>query len=549
MPYLTRTVAEGHKPRVAVIGAGFAGLRCADILIQNGAQVVLFEARDRLGGRVHQSKIHDHLVDMGPNWIHGTGKNPIVSIAEATSTAVEDFEGSQALIAPDGTPISDDVAQRVSDVLWTIIAKAFEYSNTYKETIPVDRSLLDYIKEQVALTDLNEEEQELCVESSRMWGAYVGDPIERQSLKFFCLEECIDGNNYFVASTYTRILEHVSKTARQHAEIRLNQPIIKIESSTRDDSSSNSSSTTTTTNPSPSTQVTLTTASGETSTYDEVVVTCPLGWLKRNKDAFTPSIPPRLSQAIDSISYGRLEKVYITFPRAFWHTSPASSSPLPSPSPSTSTAAPKPTPNPTYKSYQTPTFAQFLNPSYSTSHPAEIHWNQECISLAALSSRETAHPTLLFYTFGPSATHIVSRIAHLAPTSAAYFAALHEIFHPFVARLHNYSPTAAECQPLAYLATTWQTDPYAGHGSYCNFQVGLQRGDRDIAVLRAGMGADRGVWFAGEHTAPFVALGTTTGAYWSGERAAAGICDLYGLGTVGLGVSGLRDDSLPSAGA
>ncbi|PYH82774.1 FAD/NAD(P)-binding domain-containing protein [Aspergillus uvarum CBS 121591] len=534
---------SGHKPRVAVIGAGFAGLRCADILLQNNAQVVLFEARDRLGGRVHQSKIHDHLVDMGPNWIHGTGKNPIVSIAEATSTAVEDFEGNQALIAPDGTPISDDVAQRISDVLWTIIAKAFEYSNTYKGTIPADRSLLDYIKEQVAQTDLSEEEKELCVESSKMWGAYVGDPIERQSLKYFCLEECIDGNNYFVASTYTRILEHVSKTARQHADIRLNQPIIKIESSIRDDSSS---STTTTTTSSSSTQVTLTTASGETSTYDEVVVTCPLGWLKRNKDAFTPSIPPRLSQAIDSISYGRLEKVYITFPRAFWHTPPASSSPSPSTSTSTIT---NPTPNPTYKSYQTPTFAQFLNPSYSTTHPAEIHWNQECISLAALSSRETAHPTLLFYTFGPSATYIVSLIAHLAPTSPEYFEELHKIFHPFFARLHNYTPTAPECQPLAYLATTWQTDPYAGHGSYCNFQVGLQRGDQDIEVLRAGMGADRGVWFAGEHTAPFVALGTTTGAYWSGERAAAGICALYGLGTVGLGVRGMRDDSLPSAGA
>ena len=29
-----------------------------------------------------------------------------------------------------------------------------------------------------------------------------------------------------------------------------------------------------------------------------------------------------------------------------------------------------------------------------------------------------------------------------------------------------------------------------------------------------------GLWFAGEHTAPFVALGTSTGAYWSGEKVA-----------------------------
>lgn len=37
--------------------------------------------------------------------------------------------------------------------------------------------------------------------------------------------------------------------------------------------------------------------------------------------------------------------------------------------------------------------------------------------------------------------------------------------------------------------------------------------DKDIEALRKGC-PERGVWFAGEHTAPFVALGTTTGAYW-----------------------------------
>ena len=41
-----------RKPHIAVIGAGLAGLRCADVLIQNGARVSVFEARDRVGGRV-----------------------------------------------------------------------------------------------------------------------------------------------------------------------------------------------------------------------------------------------------------------------------------------------------------------------------------------------------------------------------------------------------------------------------------------------------------------------------------------------------------------
>lgn len=42
----------GVKPHVGIVGSGISGLRCADILIQNGARVTILEARDRIGGRV-----------------------------------------------------------------------------------------------------------------------------------------------------------------------------------------------------------------------------------------------------------------------------------------------------------------------------------------------------------------------------------------------------------------------------------------------------------------------------------------------------------------
>ena len=328
-----------------------------------------------------------------------------------------------------------------------------------------------------------------------------------------------------MASTYERILHHVSKAARQHANIRLNQPITNIKSSPSKDHGRYC--------------ITLTTATGETSQFDEVVVTCPLGWLKRNKSAFTPSLPPRLTQAIDSISYGRLEKVYVTFPRAFWHT-PSSRSATAVTNTNTDTDTDT-------NGYETnhghPTFVQFFDPTY-TPHPESIPWNQEFLSLASLPPQQ-AHPTLLFYTYGPCATHIVSHLSTLTPSSQEYNTYLESILHPFYSRLPGYDPTSTDCKPVAFVATQWQNDAYAGNGSYCNFQVGLEQGDKDIEVLRRGLGEERGVWFAGEHTAPFVALGTTTGAYWSGERAAGQICDLYGLERNGMGVG--RDDSLPSA--
>ena len=40
------------SPYVGIIGAGVSGLRCASVLIEQGFDVTVIEARDRIGGRV-----------------------------------------------------------------------------------------------------------------------------------------------------------------------------------------------------------------------------------------------------------------------------------------------------------------------------------------------------------------------------------------------------------------------------------------------------------------------------------------------------------------
>ncbi|KAJ5960478.1 uncharacterized protein N7479_007628 [Penicillium vulpinum] len=502
-------------PHIGIIGAGISGLRCADILIQSGARVTILEARDRIGGRVHQSTVGDHVVDLGPNWIHGAGENPIMTIAEETKTVMYDPEGGGHIsYSRDGHPINDEVSAKVQDFVWTTIGEAFKYSNHHGKSIPVERSLFDFFCDRVQETNFSDEEKQHCLDACRLWGAYVGDQVDKQSLRFFRLEECVDGSNFVVASTYKRILEHVAKIAVAKADIRLNEPVKSINAPPRNNQS-----------PIQQHTVTVTTATGTSYDFDEVVITCPLGWLKQNTSAFTPALPPRLEQAINNISYGRLEKVYVTFPRAFWHTN------------NTSTLITA-TPN--------TVFAQFLKPSYAT-HPAHIEWNQEFISLASLPEPH-AHPTLLFYTYGESGAEIINRISQHAPSSPEYRESLIETLHPFYSRLPGYSAENPDCVPVALLATQWQKDEFAGNGSYCNFQVGLEEADKDIEVLRSGdgIGPVRGLWFAGEHTAPFVALGTTTGAFWSGERVAEVICRGFGMGEVGR--MGVKDDSLPSAG-
>ncbi|KAH7039579.1 uncharacterized protein B0I36DRAFT_426242 [Microdochium trichocladiopsis] len=53
-----------------VIGAGYAGLVASRNLALQGKQVLLLEARDRIGGRTFTSDIDGYGYEMGGNWIH-----------------------------------------------------------------------------------------------------------------------------------------------------------------------------------------------------------------------------------------------------------------------------------------------------------------------------------------------------------------------------------------------------------------------------------------------------------------------------------------------
>jgi monoamine oxidase len=57
-------------PRVVVVGAGFAGLAAADALVRRGVEVTVFEARDRVGGRVHSGRLENGaVVELGAEFV------------------------------------------------------------------------------------------------------------------------------------------------------------------------------------------------------------------------------------------------------------------------------------------------------------------------------------------------------------------------------------------------------------------------------------------------------------------------------------------------
>lgn len=292
--------------------------------------------------------------------------------------------------------------------------------------------------------------------------------------------------NLFCAGTYEKILSAIAKPAVEGASFKYKTIVNKVQSSSDETGGA----------------LKAHTESGETLEFDEVVFTAPLGWLKQHPDTFDPPLPARLAQAIKDIGYGCLEKVYISFPKAFWHSSE---------------------PEKDMRG-----FVQLLAPNYALdSNPNR--WNQEIVELASFAPSDS-HPTLLFYTYGDQSKFLTSEVAKL-PSKEKKDAFLYEWFRPYYSRLSHYDANSADCQPVACYATDWLHDDLAGNGSYSNFQVGLEEGDRDIEMMREGL-PDRGLWFAGEHTAPFVALGTVTGAYWSGESVGKRIVQAYGKGKV-----------------
>ena len=248
----------------------------------------------------------------------------------------------------------------------------------------------------------------------------------------------------------------------------------------------------------------MTTASREVLKFDEIIITCPLGWLKRNTSSFHPPLTPQIVQAIDHISYGRLEKVYLTFSKAFWRHGDSGVA-------------------------IRPFFSNFLPPNYTEHNPKE--WSIECVFLDSLPQSH-AHPTLLFYVHGPCAQYITSLIDGLDMGSKQYYARLDNFFAPYYSRLPNYHSSPSNLKPTNILATNWQNDEFSGWGSYTTFQTSQASEnvqlDQDIEALREGC-PDHRIWFAGEHTAPFVALGTTTGAYWSGQALAHRVAEVYGM--------------------
>lgn len=70
------------KGKVIIIGAGIAGLTAAQQLKSFGMEVVVLEARDRVGGRIATFRKGPYIADLGAMVVTGLGGNPITVLSK-----------------------------------------------------------------------------------------------------------------------------------------------------------------------------------------------------------------------------------------------------------------------------------------------------------------------------------------------------------------------------------------------------------------------------------------------------------------------------------
>ena len=132
----------GTRPRVLVIGAGFAGLSCAYQLLRSGADVRVLEARNRVGGRVFtlNNFLPGKAIEAGAELVGGN--HPTwMAYAKEFDLSMRDVSEE----ADHTSPIligSTTYTKKEAEQLWEEIDKALALMNTDARNVNLERPWL-----------------------------------------------------------------------------------------------------------------------------------------------------------------------------------------------------------------------------------------------------------------------------------------------------------------------------------------------------------------------------------------------------------------------
>lgn len=425
--------SKSDAQNIIVIGAGIAGLAAAQTLQNAGHRVTVLEARERVGGRLHTSHAwSDMPMDLGASWIHGVKGNPITALADkidakrvTTSYESAELHISRELKAAGVSDANDSSSARLVN---QALKDASKLNQDVSLQTAINQSLANKRLSAQAMAQLN------FYVSSTYEQEYAGEADELSAWTMDDNEEFSGADALFPAG-YNQISDALAKGLT----IELGHTVTDIDYA--------------------QSKVSVTTQSNGGArqfTADRVIITTPLGVLKRQVIQFNPPLPTVKTKAIAALGMGLLNKHFLRFDTVFW--------------------------------------------------PKDIDWHEylsaekgrwsEWVSFAKVDDT----PVLLAFSAANRALEIENwsdeRIL------ADIMDVLREMFGPDVP------------QPVAHQFTRWSQDPFA-YGSYSFNALNSSNAEREALAAPT----DKRLFWAGEATHADYP-GTVHGAYLSGLRAA-----------------------------
>ncbi|KAK4883403.1 hypothetical protein RN001_006722 [Aquatica leii] len=109
----TKPLPTKKSGKVIVIGAGIAGLAAARQLQQFGMEVIVLEARDRVGGRIATFRKGNYIADLGAMVVTGLGGNPVTVLSKQIDMELHRIRQKCPLYQSSGLTVDKDKDEMV----------------------------------------------------------------------------------------------------------------------------------------------------------------------------------------------------------------------------------------------------------------------------------------------------------------------------------------------------------------------------------------------------------------------------------------------------
>lgn len=301
--------------KIVIIGAGASGIAAATKLLSYGFRnVIILEAQDRIGGRIHTVPFGDNFIDLGAQWCHGEKDNVVYELVkdngclDSTGDIYDDYD----CIRSNGDVLPTDTSDRLKEILEI-------YLERKKIDLPsYNGSLASYLREVFLKTadlpkfyDLSREIVEEFLkyyhkfEVSMECCDSLFDVSGSGHLDYWNCEGDIGLN--WKDKGFVTLLRTLMKTdgldyGILNKRIFLNKEVVNI---TWDKYGLQ--------------PLRINTACGIIFEADHLICTVSLAVLKDSfKNNFNPGLPERKSRAIQGLGIGTVNKVFIHFEQRWW---------------------------------------------------------------------------------------------------------------------------------------------------------------------------------------------------------------------------------------